>query len=88
MRVSIKTLIESDDRLRPDSARYLRKYLGLTQLELSKRVGVSRKTVNQWESSALISPQHDFILRTLVYAELAGVRYLSRVRTALPTPTP
>lgn len=59
-------------RLTPDEARYLRKYLRLTQQALSQRMGVARETVADWERGEnAISPQHDLILRAFVIAELA-----------------
>jgi DNA-binding transcriptional regulator YiaG len=82
-------MLQVEERLPADLARYLRKHLDLTQQELARRMGITRKTVNQWEASGPISPQHDLILRTLVYAHLAeAVRpmagALDHVRTALP----
>lgn len=82
-------ILNLDERLRGELTHYLRKYLGLTQQELATRMGVTRKTVNQWESDGPISPQHDLILRTLVYAQLSDVvrpraSTLDHVRTAPP----
>jgi len=86
-------LLGQEERLEIDRARYLRKYLGLTQAELGKRMSVTRKTVNQWESTGDISPQHDLILRALVYAQLAeasrpAAGVLDHVRTAPPKARP
>ena len=86
-------LLNLEERLPPGLARYLRKYLSITQKELAKRMGVTRKTVNQWETSISISPQHDLILRTLVYAKLSDFvkpkpHALDHVRTAPPKARP
>lgn len=51
-------------RLDADRARFLRRYLGLTQREPSQRMGIVRETVASWECGQTdISPQHDHILR-------------------------
>ncbi len=76
-----------------DRARYLRKYLTLTQAELAKRMSVTWKTVNHWETTGDISPQNDLILRVLVYAQLTETRrpkagVLDHVRTAPPKARP
>ena len=88
------TMLGFEERLPHEFARYLRKYLGLTQRELAVRMGVTRKTVNQWETGGDISPQNDLILRTLIYAQLSdvarpGASAIDHVRTAPPkTRTP
>ena len=38
-------MLEVEERLSADFARYLRKHLGLTQQELARRMGITRKTV-------------------------------------------
>jgi DNA-binding transcriptional regulator YiaG len=86
-------LLAQPERLDADRARYLRKYLGLTQAELGARMSVTRKTVNQWETANEISPQHDLILRALVYAHLTEASrpspgVLDHVRTAPPKVRP
>ena len=86
-------ILEVEERLPGDFARYLRKVLGLTQRELARRMGIARKTVNQWETAGPISPQHDLILRTLAYARLADAARptpsaLDHVRTAPPKARP
>jgi DNA-binding XRE family transcriptional regulator len=82
-------IVRLDQRLSHDLARFLRKYLGLTQEGLAKRMGITRKTVNQWETDGQISPQHDLLLRAFVAANgratwEAGAQALDHVRTALP----
>ena len=81
--------LEMEERLPSDLGRFLRKYLGYTQLELAKRMGITRKTVNQWETGDSISPQHDLILRALVFAHLIETARpkasaIDHVRMALP----
>jgi transcriptional regulator with XRE-family HTH domain len=54
-------------------ARYLRRFLGLTQAELATKLNVNRVTVAKWESGeADISPHHDMALRALVVAAMSG----------------
>jgi DNA-binding XRE family transcriptional regulator len=86
-------LLRQEERLETDRARYLRKYLGATQEGLAKRMSVTRKTVNQWETTGDISPQNDLVLRALVYAQLtAAMRpeaaVLDHVRTSPPKSRP
>ena len=65
-------LLDSPARLAPGAARHLRRYLGETQAGLAERMGVTRETVNRWESGAeSISPQSDHALRTFVLFQLA-----------------
>ena len=62
------------ERLSSDRARYLRKYLRLTQQALAARLGVVRETVADWERGEnAISPQHDLMLRAVVVAEMMHV---------------
>jgi DNA-binding transcriptional regulator YiaG len=57
--------------LSAQEAKYLRKHLGLTQEKLAERLGIARETLANWETGAdRISPQHDFILRTVLVASL------------------
>ena len=89
MHAAAAHIVRSEERLPDTFARYLRKYLALTQQDLAKRMGITRKTVNQWETGGAISPQHDLILRTLAYARLAvidrpQVAVLDHIRTARP----
>ena len=89
-------LLALPQRLSREQAIYLRKHLDLTQSELAGRMGITRKTVSEWEmKGGLISPQNDLILRTLVFAQLsaseppsAALRELAQainhVRTAAP----
>jgi len=52
--------------LPPHLARYLRTVLGDTQEELAVRMGISRATVNRWETGQeRIAPQNDLLLRVL-----------------------
>jgi DNA-binding transcriptional regulator YiaG len=63
-------VLEMPERLPPVLLCFLRVYLNLTQKELAGRMGITRKTVNQWETRGAISPQHDLILRMLAYTKL------------------
>src|SRR5579884_3032852 len=64
-------LLQGRQRLSGLECRFVRLFLDLTQKELAGRMGISRKTVAEWETQRRISPQHDLILRTLLYAHLA-----------------
>lgn len=59
-------------RLGSAEARYLRKFLRLTQQALADRFGVARETVAKWETSESLSPQNDYMLRAFVLAHLAA----------------
>ena len=63
-------LLAQTSLLAADRARFLRKYLRYTQAESASKMGVTRKTVNQWENRGTISPQHDLTLRALVFAQM------------------
>jgi transcriptional regulator with XRE-family HTH domain len=57
--------------LGPEPARYLRRFLGLTQEELARRLGVERATVGRWVCAAIeLSAASDYMLRGLVLAHL------------------
>jgi transcriptional regulator with XRE-family HTH domain len=83
-------------RRRARRARFLRKYLRVTQLVLGERMGIARETVVDWERGEnAISAQHDLMLRAIVVAELMGapgrapkrrevVEAISAVRVADP----
>lgn len=59
--------------LAPAEARYLRKYLGATQEELSRRLGVHRTTVARWEVGEGPVPRDgSTALRALAALHLAG----------------
>lgn len=61
------------ERLSSDRARFLRKYLRLTQQALAERMGIARETVADWERGEnVISPQHDLMLRAIIVAEMMG----------------
>jgi DNA-binding XRE family transcriptional regulator len=82
-------LLESPERMAPQVLRFMRMRLDLTQQELAKKMGLSRKTINEWETKGRISPQNDLLLRTLVYTHLAEsfrprLGVLDHVRMAAP----
>jgi putative zinc finger/helix-turn-helix YgiT family protein len=45
-----KLVIRQGEELRPDEVRFLRELIGMTQAELGARMGLSRATVNRWET--------------------------------------
>lgn len=64
-------LARQPDRLSSAHARFLRKYLRLTQQALADRMGIARETVADWERGEnVISAQHDFMLRAIVIAHM------------------
>lgn len=64
-------LARQPERLSSAHARYLRKYLRLTQQALADRMGIARETVADWERGEnVISAQHDFMLRAIVVAHM------------------
>ncbi len=66
-------LARQPDRLSSDHARFLRKYLRLTQQALADRMGIARETVADWERGEnVISPQHDLMLRAILVAQIVG----------------
>lgn len=96
-------IIALPERLPRPYLHYLRMYLDLTQKELAERIGITRKTVSEWEmQGGRISPQHDLILRVLVYVQLSAAtpppvgmpalrelaQAISHVRTAAPKRRP
>ena len=84
------------ERLSPAQAKFLRGLMGHTQKELAERMGITRKTVAEWEGKkGHISPQNDLILRILAYAKLLAsespsvvapelLQALTHIRTAAP----
>ena len=67
LRVMGLAAIRLPHRLPGELARFVRRILQLTQLQLGDRMGVARETVAQWErGEKQISPQHDLILRTIL----------------------
>ena len=86
-------LVQQTERLGPAQARFLRTFLGLIQQELAKRMGITRKTIVEWEGKGRISPQNDLLLRTLVFAHLDADKRppgeaIDHVRTAAPKVRP
>jgi len=65
--------IKMPQRLHAQFARYLRRTLEITQQELADRMSIARETVAAWECGEReISPQHDFILRSIVLQRASG----------------
>lgn len=70
-KVLVSVIAQSPGRLNAEQARFLRRVVGTTQQELSDRMGIARETVAKWEcGDAIISPQHDLILRVIVLGPL------------------
>lgn len=71
LRALALAIVRQPERLTADEARYLRKFLDATQRELASRMGIIRETVAAWECGQTeLSPQHDYILRTLVVMQV------------------
>jgi YgiT-type zinc finger domain-containing protein len=62
----IRAVTELPRRLGPKQARFLRGQLGLTQKALAQKMGLHTITVAGWESTKTISPQNDYILRSMI----------------------
>jgi DNA-binding transcriptional regulator YiaG len=61
-----RLIVRQSEDLRPDEIRFLREVVGMTQAELAERLGVSRATVNRWETSDdSVGPVPSLALRTL-----------------------
>jgi transcriptional regulator with XRE-family HTH domain len=65
-----------------DHIRYARRQLGLSQQDLATRVGVTRSTINQWESGAAEPSSKKLGL----VAHVVGLR-LEELLADLPEPT-
>jgi transcriptional regulator with XRE-family HTH domain len=69
--VAAFTALEMGYLVHADLARYLRRYMGLTQADLATKMGVERITVARWESDEhVISPQNDYVLRGIAREHL------------------
>ena len=74
MNLILRDVSESPRRLHGEEARFLRRNLGITQEELSTRMGINRVTVAKWEcGDEPISPQHDYILRGMILIGLCAL---------------
>lgn len=66
-RVLADALIRQHRMLAPVEIRFLRKHIGLSSVDLGKRMGVERETVSRWESGAQpMGKTADRLLRLLV----------------------
>lgn len=73
LRLLALAVVRLPERLDARAARYLRKYLGLTQEALAERMGINRVTVADWErGEAPLSTALDHVLRGLTVARLVG----------------
>src|SRR4051812_37354112 len=45
-----RLIVRQGEELRPTEIRFLREVIGMTQAELAERLGMSRATVNRWET--------------------------------------
>lgn len=101
LRELARALARMPQLFRADGARFLRRYMRLSQQDLADRMGINRVTVAKWEGgSEPISPPHDFMLRTVFtsyamleqkpkpaeYAELA--KAIREVRRDVSVPAP
>lgn len=66
----IKILRKWKTPLSARDSRRLRHYLGLTQEDLARRMGITRLTVARWEGLTIISPQNEYILRLIVISTM------------------
>jgi DNA-binding transcriptional regulator YiaG len=65
-RALAKLIIRQGEELRPQEVRFLREVIGMTQAELGIRLGVSRATVNRWETGGDgVAAVQSLALRTL-----------------------
>lgn len=54
-------------RLTPEEIRFMRKYLGWSQIDFAKRMGVTPESASRWESgSVLMAPTAERLLRLMV----------------------
>ncbi len=78
----IKKIVFVTRKMTGLEAKKVREYLGLTQEQLAKKMAVSRKAVNGWETgAAVITPQQDYILHTFAVLRSPALFLLSRVRS-------
>lgn len=66
-------LIEKRDRLVGPEVRFLRAHLGLSGVDLARRMGVAPETVSRWENGKdTMGPVADRLLRLLVAGDMSG----------------
>ncbi len=62
-----RMIVEQAEELRPEEVRYLRETLGMTQVELAERLGISRVTLARWETAcAPLARPSSLALRSIV----------------------
>lgn len=67
-----KLLVQKAGSLDGSEILFLRRELGLSQLELGERLGVSSDTIRRWEKfQSRVKPDHDVLLRSL-YLDFVG----------------
>ena len=60
-------LARKDSRLIPTEIKFMRKYLGFSQVDLAQRMGVTPESVSRWESgSIMMAPTAERLLRLAV----------------------
>jgi putative zinc finger/helix-turn-helix YgiT family protein len=68
-----KHLIDKRDRLVGPEVRFLRAHLGLSGVDLARRMGISPETVSRWENGKdMMGPVADRLLRLLVAGDTSG----------------
>jgi DNA-binding XRE family transcriptional regulator len=82
--------ILAQSELKPLEARYVRKLLGYRQEDLAENLGVTRATVNRWETgSAVISGTSAYAIRSHVFFRLRSqTPLIEAVAPAFETRTP
>lgn len=65
-----KLVISQSTRLTGDEIRFLRKYLGLSQEDLARKMGVQPESISRWENErANMSEPHERLLRSIAVHE-------------------
>jgi DNA-binding transcriptional regulator YiaG len=63
-------LLRLDTPLRPSGIRFLRKSMGMNQVDFADFVGVSETTVSHWENGESVGAHREAAMRLFVYVRL------------------